>query len=87
MRYLSSEENQSIRRLREAGESVKNIQRMYGISEATVYNVASGKTKPRSHWYKGKQVEHPDPEPPDEDFSQYPDTVLFKHVRSAAFIG
>jgi IS30 family transposase len=85
-RYLSPEEHAEIHRLHAEKVSQQMIARKFGICEATVSNIVHGRSRPRKPPLYRRVTSTP-PEPQEQDFSQLPDDVLFKHVREWDFIG
>ena len=88
-KYLTPAQYEQIKELRQAKLSMKVIAAHFGISEATVSNVLSGKSS--AHVYKKKntfqQKETDSREEEYVELSTLPDDVLFQHVREFNFMG
>jgi hypothetical protein len=85
-RYLSPEEHAEIHRLHAASVSQKDIARQFRICEASVSNIVHGRSRPRKPALHRRQTVQI-PEAREQDFSQLPDNVLFKHVPVWDYIG
>jgi hypothetical protein len=73
--------------MKREGTAARNIARTFNISEATVYNIASGRTRGRSEGRKKLVLHLPEPGIQEEDLSKRGDDEFFQHVRPWDFIG
>lgn len=89
MRYLRTNEIEEVKKLRAQGWKFKDIAGRFMVCEATVSNIVNGKSSPRRLKHVDTSVRSPYAavDFKEEDFSQYPDTVLFQHVRVWDFTG
>lgn len=89
MRYLRQQEVDEVKKLREEGFMIKDIAKRFNVCDATISNIVNGKSAPRKMKSLGDKIRSPyDPvEFIEEDFSSFPDNVLFQPVRERDFIG
>jgi len=84
-RYLSFEDHEEIKKLRDRGWKMKDLATRFGISEASVSNIVRGITLPRKPPKPKKEESKREEEY--VDFSRLPKSVLFQHVKECNFIG
>lgn len=83
MRHLRLQDRQEILQLRSQKMLLKDIAARFNVSDAQISNVVNGKHIPK----RIKENPHAPVPFQEEDFSNLPNEVLFKHVKAFDFIG
>lgn len=88
-RHLGKQDVEEILALRKQKMLLKDIATKFNVSDAQISNVINNKHM--SRWLKPPEVKKNNPHAPvpfqEEDFSNLPREVLFKHVKASEFIG